>query len=95
MYVRHKSYNPFDKIKNTLVYNIEAKISSILDAAVKVLGEKRERRDCLSAGVYDLSVWGSNRSAGIEKVDLNFEYASRILGRGPAMTFDCHHSNSC
>ena len=26
-------------------------------------------------------------SAGIEKVDLNYEYASRILGRGSAMTF--------
>jgi molybdate/tungstate transport system permease protein len=26
-------------------------------------------------------------SAGIEKVDINYEYASRILGRGPAMTF--------
>ena len=26
-------------------------------------------------------------SAGIEKVDINYEYASRILGRGSAMTF--------
>jgi molybdate/tungstate transport system permease protein len=26
-------------------------------------------------------------SAGIEKVDINYEYASRILGRGPTMTF--------
>jgi molybdate/tungstate transport system permease protein len=26
-------------------------------------------------------------SAGIEKVDINYEYASRILGRGAAMTF--------
>jgi len=26
-------------------------------------------------------------SAGMEKVDINYEYASRILGRGPAMTF--------
>jgi molybdate/tungstate transport system permease protein len=26
-------------------------------------------------------------SAGIEKVDINYEHASRILGRGPAMTF--------
>jgi molybdate/tungstate transport system permease protein len=26
-------------------------------------------------------------SAGIEKVDINYENASRILGRGPAMTF--------
>jgi molybdate/tungstate transport system permease protein len=26
-------------------------------------------------------------SAGIEKVDINYEYTSRILGRGAAMTF--------
>ncbi|MGC1930534.1 MAG: ABC transporter permease subunit, partial [Candidatus Nitrosopolaris sp.] len=26
-------------------------------------------------------------SAGIEKVDINYEHASRILGRGPTMTF--------
>jgi hypothetical protein len=61
LYVRHKSYNPFDNIKNALVYDREAKIRSILDAAVKVLGEKGERRDCFSTGLYDLSVWGSNR----------------------------------
>ena len=40
------------------------------------------------AQVYVISLFVVlTASAGIEKVDINYEYASRILGRGSAMTF--------